>query len=390
MLSNKSTLTKKEIKIMGNIDEDPLKCIFKIKKLLLYLQSYVNINALLDTCQASRTQKKNFVYIELSGLQSLEYRDNYIYRSSINSFVTNIRNQLSLDFFTLKYYLSPLTQTHLEYLGLVNQLNFTNRLEITNVEHLINVKILDLSGCGGIKDFSSLGFGSINELIIKDLDEICGIQYLNSIPTINFGTSKVLQNDVNYLRNVKNFSIWGNTNITSVEFLSKAAIVDLSFCKNITDVSYLRNLKKLTLKHCLGIVDVSQLGNIPELDLSYCINLEDVSGLQNVRVLYLRGCSKVKDVSKLGNVDTLYLSCCCLITDVDQLGFVRKLVLYGCDGVNDVSHLKNVKVLNLQNCQNISDISMLINIVPKLLYDRRLAINEDSFSDTSSDIDNNY
>ena len=81
---------------------------------------------------------------ELSGLKSLEYRDNSKYRLLINNFVTNIRNQLSLDFFTFKYYLSPLTESHLEYLGLVNKLNFTNRLEITNVEHLINVKNMQL------------------------------------------------------------------------------------------------------------------------------------------------------------------------------------------------------------------------------------------------------
>jgi hypothetical protein len=350
----------------------------------------VNINALLDTCQASRAKKKLFVYVELNGIQSLEYRDDSKYRSSINCFVTNLRDQLSLDFSTFKYYLSPLEESHLEYLGLVNKLNFNNRMEITEVEHLINVKILDLSGCGGIKDFSPLGFGTIDELIIKDLDEIFGIQYLHSIPTIDFGSSKISQSDINYLATVKNLTNTNNQNITSVEFLNnKAGIVDFSFCMNITNVSYLRNLKKLTLKNCLGIVDVSQLGNIPELDLSYCTNIEDVSGLINVRVLYLRGCKKVKDVSRLGNIDTLYLSCCCLITDVNKLGFVRKLVLYGCDGIIDVSHLTSVKILNLQNCKNISDISMLINIVPTLLYDRRLAIT-DTFSDTSSEIDNNY
>lgn len=330
------------------------------------IQSFTNINMLLDTNKSYLKYKKDNVYITLGRSSSNKYKNCDEYRTRINNLVKNIRDQLSLNFqnpigYEFKHKLTEVTDENLDYLGCVNALNLANCYEITTVDKLKNVRFLNLSGCYKIINFGELGSGTINELILDNLDKVIGIEKLGKINTLSLRYTKVSQAEINCLGNVQSLNLCGNKEIVDVKQLCDIKSLDLSFCQNIRDVSYLANAYKLILRYCINITNVSKLGNIQELDLSYCTNLIDVSFLRNNKILYLRGCSMICDVTNLGNCDSLYLSNCPFITCVKSLASVRKLVLYGCTGITDIKELMNVKILNLQGCLNVSNIDILVN-----------------------------
>jgi hypothetical protein len=360
----------KEIKEISNL----LTRLYSIELVINHIQSFTNINALLDTNKEYRGKKKDYVYVQLKLENSIKYKQSHYYRSGINSLVSNIGKQISLTFATpfyrelleLEFYVKD---NELEFLGLVHSLDLENSRRITEVKHLKNVTLLNLSRCDRILDFSELGSCNVQDLKLDYLESVPGIHKLGNIQTLSLRYTNVDQASINCLQNVQNLNLFGNHSINDVSVFCFMNTLDLSFCKSIVDVSQLGNVRKLTLKNCTGITNVNNLGNVRDLDLSYCINIVDVSFLGNVRKLILIGCSKISDVSCLGNVQILFLNQCTLVTNVDQLSNVKRLCLYGCIGITDVSHLVNVKYLNLQGCENIIDISMLINKVPILVTD---------------------
>ena len=164
---------------------------------------------------------------------------------------------------------------------------------------------------------------------------------------------EIVSEHLEALKYVVDLELTGCRGITDVSSLATGNVekLRLGFCDKITDVSALgdSSVYVLSLSGCRKITDVSSLGNMLTLNLSFCDGVKDVSALGGVYNLDLSHCKGVTDVSALGRVHILNLSGCTGVTDVRALGKVHTLDLTGCDNLplDSVYHLSNVKNLKL-------------------------------------------
>lgn len=82
----------KDIKEINNL----LTRLYSIELVINHIQSFTNINALLDTNKEYREQKRVYVYVQLKYLNSIKYKQLIYYRNEINSLVSNIGKQISV------------------------------------------------------------------------------------------------------------------------------------------------------------------------------------------------------------------------------------------------------------------------------------------------------
>lgn len=139
--------------------------------------------------------------------------------------------------------------------------------------------------------------------------------------------------DVSIFKNAYKISLSGCGNIRNISSLKNVNILDLSYTC-ITDVSILGNVKELNLEGNLYIADVSMLGNVSILNLAGCIKIKDVSMLMNVKELDLSWCyiDSLGDKTQW-NCKKLNLAVCNKIVDISMLKNVEFINLTGCKNV---------------------------------------------------------
>lgn len=169
-------------------------------------------------------------------------------------------------------------------LGKCKYLDLSNCHKITNVDNLGNVEHLDLSHCDKLTNISKLG--NHKYLSLRGCHKITNINNLKKVHTL----------DLSYCEN-----------ITDISCLSSVYNLDVSYCPYIEifkpmnlvifnatatnliddDIKYLKNIKNLVIKKCYWISDLSILNNIEILDISGCKNIKILPTTNTLKKLYL-------------------------------------------------------------------------------------------------------
>jgi hypothetical protein len=251
---------------------------------------YDSINSLLNVSKQYENVKKAKYYWKLKRNYSLKYYSEKKFRSEVQSVLTDVNKQLSLN----------------------------------------------LDSAGGI-DVSALS--SVTSLMT---DDCLGRNDILDLGRRNLGRQPI---DVRTIGNVHSVNLYGCQDITDVTPLRYVRLLNLSGCRKIVDVSSLRNVYSLDLSYCINIVDVYTLGNVHCLNLRGCDKIMDVRDLRNVFSLNLSRCTKIRDVSTLGNVVVLHLRACVLVTDVSALHSCHVIFLDAFQQATlDISALVNVDI----------------------------------------------
>jgi len=103
------------------------------------IQSYTNINALLNSSKQFKRDKYEVYYWKLNKEYSLKYYNDMDFRGTINNLVYKTKYQLSLDLSRCEHL------TDISMLGNVHTLNLHDCVQITDVSMLRNVHTLNLS-----------------------------------------------------------------------------------------------------------------------------------------------------------------------------------------------------------------------------------------------------
>lgn len=135
----------------------------------------------------------------------------------------------------------------LENANTIEELDLSNNKELTNINRLINIHILNLSDCG------------LNDDIIEDLKQLYNLNSLN--------LSKNNISDTEQLGN-----IWG------------ISTLDLSYT-NIIDVSYLGSKQELVLSGNHNLINLDKLYSVRYLTLDDC-QIKDFSFIDELSNLY--------------------------------------------------------------------------------------------------------
>lgn len=274
--------------------------VIAIDSLFDQLQDYLNydsINNLLNASKKLQSEKNSRYYLELNYEYSVEYHCKDTFRCQLNSMLTDVNKQLSLNF---RYYDDLI---NVSALGNVHSLDLSHCINLVDVSALYNVQSLDISNCQQINNVSNLG--NVLSLDISYCDGITDFSALGYVHSLNASHC---------------------SGVTNVSDLGNVHPLDISYCHRITDFSALGHVHSLNVSHCSGVTNASDLGNVHSLDISYCNGITDIYNLANVHLLNASHCYGITDIYNLRNVHSLNISGCHNITDK----------------ISDVSNLGNV------------------------------------------------
>jgi hypothetical protein len=181
-------------------------------------------------------------------------------------------------------------------LGKCKYLDLSNCNKITNVDNLGNVEHLDLSHCYKLTKISKLD--NHKYLSLRGCHKITNINNLKRVHTL----------DLSYCENIKNISCLSNVSNLDVSYCPLIEIFENmnSVIFNATstnliddDVKYLKNIKNLVIKKCYWISNLSMLNKVEILDIRGCKNIKTLPTTSHLKTLNIS--------ANLHNTSSIYL-----------------------------------------------------------------------------------
>ena len=168
---------------------------------------------------------------------------------------------------------------NLSYLCLKNS-GVTNLNELQN---LLNLRYLDLSGCDKITDINPIiRLPCLTELLLSGCKSICDISPINHhLSTIGMSLRCL---DLSCCENLRDFSC-----LSGLSSLRDLSLYDCNFVSDISFIKFLPLLRSLILNKCKLINNLSPLSglnNLEYLDLDGCESIHSLSDLKNLKSLY--------------------------------------------------------------------------------------------------------
>jgi hypothetical protein len=241
--------------------------------------------------------------------------------------------------------LSPFSELHL-----LEDLELWQASAITNLDPLreLHLERLGLYQAEAIEDIaalsnmSSLRYLSITESPLSDLSPLAGVQSLVEV-------------NLSGCIGIQDLSTLPGDNLSRLI---------LQRCDGIRDLSSLRSLTKLEdldVSGCTALEDISGLSALPSLqvvDMAGCASVQDFSALkalEQLRTLDLQDCA-VHELSFLGsNLEWLSLQMCPIddLSALSRLQGLQHLNILGCRNITDLTPLESLEDLHVLDLNGI-------------------------------------
>lgn len=247
-----------------------------------------------------------------------------------------------------------------------------------SISHLINLKQLDLVGCGQISTLPSVSkFKQLTDLdlvncsLLTHLPE--GIGELTALKTLilNHTGLTEIPIEIGQLRNLEVLFLYGCRGIMHLP-------EEIGDCSRLRVLS-LRDLSQLTtLPKAIG-----RLVQLELLNLSGCRRLtqlpREISNLGQLREVWLAGCNSLTELpEEIGGLQALQRldladarSITQLPSRIGSLENIQLLILKGCVGLThlpqEIGNLKELKELYLDGCEQLEEVPQTINQLQELV-----------------------
>lgn len=185
----------------------------------------------------------------------------------------------------------------------------------------------------------------------------------------------ILRGKFKYLRNLQEIHI-DNINIKDISMLCGIQSVTIESCIHVDDVSPLKYAKKVKLIDCNNVEDISPLCNVKDVTLFICDLIFDVSSLCNVEVLTIICCENITSIGPSNVLRELTLHKSDVVNLIGLVN-VKKLTMISINTLTDMSPLINLEELrfycyihrmpDFSNNNNIKVIEMIeCNYIPSI------------------------
>ena len=153
-----------------------LLTIAEVDDILVVIQEYVPINALLLTSKTLAPLKWRYFRWNLNTTASLRYYEFQQYRDILMSLMMYPNKQLQIKLIDCP------DVTDVSMLGNVHTLDLIDCDNVTDVSMLGNGHTLNLSGCFNVTDVSMLG--NVHTLNLSDCDNVTDVSMLGNVHTL--------------------------------------------------------------------------------------------------------------------------------------------------------------------------------------------------------------
>jgi hypothetical protein len=354
-------------------------------------QHTYNLSQLYNFRMSSEIYNEKQIQLFLSPKQTDKYIADEEFRNYVNAFVKEPKQQISLFLYVDKNY-SERYDTFQPYIKMIKHVDW-NKCDVVNISEWFHILSLELTDCDGITDLSPL----IN-LQILDICSCEGIKHIpylpcikqvrlmiqdhtktwcpdNKIEKIDIMMCDYDRTEISKMNSIESLTIDACENLEEVEWMSNISHIKINnmnggydFSKlcgnktitllttNITKYPDFTDAEELSIEQCRIPETLDSLGGIKHLSLKNCNNISkitDTDALSKMVYVSIDSCPKITDVSMFKDVEHLVLRNV-KFTDTASLAKVRHLELYECQGDMDVSVLKNVDTLKIEKCHNIT------------------------------------
>ncbi|CAN1832661.1 Disease resistance protein L6 [Linum perenne] len=263
------------------------------------------------------------------------------------------------------------TLLHLSSLKNLRELAIRNCLElieVTGLDMLELLELLELEGCRSIKMLTDLsGLVKLTTFTIwgcTQLTEVRGLGRLESLLHLwIFGCQSI--KELPNLSGLKNLTIFHVTKcrqlkeVNGLEGLKDLEHLDFMGCRNMRgelDISNFKNLKMLRVSGCNKLIQVTGLDTLESLEfLSMAWSgsvkkLPDLSGLVKLKTLDVEGCTQLTEIrglEKLELLEDLDVSSCESIKELPNLSGLKKLNKLRLKGCRQLKEVKGIEELDL-------------------------------------------
>lgn len=233
------------------------------------------------------------------------------------------------------------------------------KIDRNQITHFKNIEKVNLVGCRGLEDLSSLRGNTIHTLNLS-LTDVTDVTHVNNVHTLLLGEVQNLRG-ISSLGKVHKLDL-NLTKTKDVSNLGNVRELDLSYCEKLVGLSNLGKVQNLNISSC-GINSLEEIKNFSCRDLNMSFNrFETLEGFDQVHSLKAQNC-KIKNLGRFDNIHYLDLSYNTELKDISSLRYskVHTLIL-DYTKVEDISFLRNVKVLSIKGTL-VSDLSGLENVL---------------------------
>lgn len=231
------------------------------------------------------------------------------------------------------------------------ELNVNNNRQITDINHLVKLRILHAWGVSGISDISISTLTNLAELNAENNNKIIHITHLINLLIL---------------------TVAGHCGITGSEIMGLTNLIGLNANSNITitDVNHLTKLQILkadcTYGKCgINNIGISSLTNLTKLSVNNNSTITSINHLTKLQILYASGNCGISDGNTSSQWNRINLNA--MYTNLSVGGNIALDDIYPnmnaehiyTDGIKS---LTNLTKLNVKNNMKITDIAHLINL----------------------------
>ena len=247
--------------------------------------------------------------------------------------------------------------------------------ELPQWHRLIQLRTLEIYGCGKIAFFPQIRLPSLENLHIGGCSSLQSLPTLELFPNvrslkISWMNGQQTQIDLRPLSFVREVKISGHQGITEIIGLDKLMylrIVNFSRCQSLRylgGLEHVSSLRILQLQGCSSLEklpDLRKLTKLAEISLAHCSSLQQIGSIHkhpNLHLLDISHCTSLQTLPNLhsktlASLKVLY--CGHLTTSIDIANF-----LSGTNIALEELNIENSTILHpehLRNCPNLTEIT---------------------------------
>lgn len=264
----------------------------------------------------------------------------------------------------------PFDQASLNFLSPLSNLLFLDMSYndyITSISHLTSLTVLKCRSYNRLGKLNNIK--SLTNLISLDISQnqnITNISDLTKLSKLHIDSTKIEQNDINYLTNLTILSA-SYTSINNINHLINLTKLDISYNKNIIDISTLTKLTELN-SECTIINqnNINSLTNLVTLNIRHNKYIYDISHLS--KLTFLNSGYTIIGQNSINNMHNLISLCMCCNENITNIAHLTNLQYLDISGSKCKINQANImNLLSLKNIEarynnNITSTSHLTNL----------------------------
>lgn len=233
-------------------------------------------------------------------------------------------------------------------------LNIEYCRRITNINCLINLEELNISGSCGVSD-SGIANLNLKKIIVRKNTKITNISHMTNLEYIDISYTNIDNNGIKNL-NPSYLNLENNKTITNINHMTNLKYLYLT--DTIINNDGIRNINPIELFNNIYIDKFNHMTNLKYLNTTILLSFnDDTFEKLDLKSLTLHGNenNKIINFNSMINLEHLHLYNLGFMSEeaIKELRNLKSLILHNTCGLTNFNHMSNLKYLKMINTDHV-------------------------------------